>query len=138
MRNTSPNGSRQPPAPGLRAGNPLVDGIARVLIALVFVYALVGKLSGFAAVAGKIAAKGLPFPSALLGAAVVLLLSGSALLISGWRSRLGAVLLLLFLVPTSLIFHGDVGDPLQRIQLLKNVAIIGGLLLVANAPDTRG
>ena len=52
--------------------------------------------------------------------------------------RVGAVLLLLFLVPTSLIFHGDVGDPLQRIQLLKNVAIIGGLLLVANAPDTRG
>jgi putative oxidoreductase len=137
MSTPSPSGSHPQPAPGLRPGNPLVDGIARVLIGLVFVHALVGKLSGFSAVAGKIAAKGLPVPSLLLGAAVVLLIAGSALLISGWRSRLGAVLLLVFLVPTSLIFHGEVGDPLQRIQLLKNVAIIGGLLLVANAPDAR-
>lgn len=137
MSSADPSGSRQPPAPALRPGNPLVDGIARVLIALVFVHALVGKLSGFGAVAEKIADKGLPFPSVLLGAAVVLLTAGSALLISGWRSRLGAVLLLVFLVPTSLIFHGEVGDPLQRIQLLKNVAIMGGLLLVANAPDAR-
>ncbi|WP_411877125.1 DoxX family protein [Vulcanococcus limneticus] len=137
MSSASPRQSRQPQSPGLPAGNPLVGGIARVLIALVFVHALVGKLSGFGAVAGKIAAKGLPFPSLLLGAAVVLLTIGSALLISGWRSRLGAVLLLVFLIPTSVIFHGEVGDPLQRIQLLKNVAIIGGLLLVANAPDAR-
>ncbi|WP_411869235.1 DoxX family protein [Vulcanococcus limneticus] len=137
MRNTSPRDSQPQQPPGLRPGNPLVDAIARVLIGLVFVHALVGKLSGFSAVAATIAAKGLPVPSLLLGAAVVLLTAGSALLISGWRSRLGAVLLLVFLVPTSLIFHGEVGDPLQRIQLLKNVAIIGGLLLVANAPDVR-
>lgn len=121
------------PAPG----NRLVDGIARVLIALVFLHALFGKLTGFGAVAGRIAAKGLPFPSVLLGAAVVLLAAGSALLVSGWRQRLGAVLLLAFLIPTTVIFHGEVGDPLQRIQFLKNVAIIGALVLVANRPDSR-
>ena len=137
MSSTGSSGSRELQTPGLRPGNTLVNAIARVLIGLVFVHAMVGKLSGFSAVADTIAAKGLPVPSVLLGAAVVLLTAGSALLISGWRSRLGAVLLLVFLVPTSLIFHGAVGDPLQRIQLLKNVAIIGGLLLVANAPDVR-
>lgn len=119
----------------LAPGNPLIDGIARVLLGLVFLHALLGKLTGFEAVAAKIAAKGLPFPSLLLGAAVLLLAVGSLLLISGWKRRLGAVLLLVFLIPTTLIFHGEVGDLQQRIQLLKNVAIIGGLLLVANQSD---
>jgi putative oxidoreductase len=111
------------------AGNRLVDGIARVLIALVFLNALPGKITGFQQVAGVIAAKGVPLAP---------LVVGSVLLVSGWRSRLGAILLLIFLVPTSLIFHGNVHEIPERIQLLKNVAIIGGLVLVANAPDARG
>ncbi|MGB7564906.1 MAG: DoxX family protein [Prochlorococcaceae cyanobacterium] len=115
--------------------SPLVDGIARVFLGLVFLHALLGKLTGFEAVAARIAAKGLPFPSLLLGAAVLLLAVGSLLLISGWKRRLGAVLLLVFLIPTTVIFHGAVAELPERIQLLKNLAIIGGLLLVANQSD---
>lgn len=109
----------------------LLNRIARVLLCLVFVYSLVGKLTGFAGPAAAIAAKGLPLAPVLLVAAIVLMAAGSALVISGWRSRLGAVLLLLFLVPTTMLFHGDVADAGERIQLLKNLAIVGGLLLLA-------
>jgi putative oxidoreductase len=108
----------------------LLNRIARVLLCLVFVNAVIGKLTGFGAVAGVIAAKGLPLAPLLLVAAMALMAVGSVLVISGWKARLGAVLLLLFLVPTTLIFHSDVADTMQRIQLLKNLAIIGGLLLV--------
>ncbi|QPN64075.1 DoxX family protein [Synechococcus sp. CBW1004] len=108
----------------------LLNRIARVLLCLVFVNAVIGKLTGFGAVAGVIAAKGLPLAPLLLVAAMALMAVGSALVISGWKARLGAILLLLFLVPTTLIFHSDVADTMQRIQLLKNLAIIGGLLLV--------
>jgi putative oxidoreductase len=101
-----------------------------VLLCLVFLNAVLGKLMGFGAVAGVIAAKGLPLAPLLLVAAMALMAVGSALVISGWKARLGAVLLLLFLVPTALIFHSDVADTMQRIQLLKNLAIMGGLLLV--------
>ncbi len=97
---------------------------------------VLGKLMGFGAVAGVIAAKGLPLAPLLLVAAMALMAVGSALVISGWRARLGVILLLLFLVPTTLIFHSDVADSAQRIQLLKNLAIIGGLLLVADQ-DSR-
>jgi putative oxidoreductase len=109
----------------------LLNRIARVLLCLVFVYSLVGKLTGFAGPAAAIAAKGLPLAPVLLVAAIVLMAAGSALVISGWKSRLGAVLLLLFLVPTTMLFHGDVADAGERIQLLKNLAIVGGLLLLA-------
>jgi putative oxidoreductase len=115
----------------------LLNRIARVLLCLVFVNAVIGKLTGFADVAGAIAAKGLPLAPVLLVAAMALMAVGSALVISGWRARLGVVLLLLFLIPTTLIFHGDVADKMERIQLFKNLAIIGGLLLVADQ-DSRG
>jgi putative oxidoreductase len=110
----------------------LLNRIARVFLCLVFVNALLGKFTGFAAVAGGIAAKGLPLAPVLLVAAMVLMAVGSALVISGWRARLGVWLLLLFLVPTTLLFHGDLGSVQERIQLFKNLAIIGGLLLVAD------
>ncbi len=116
---------------------PWIGGLARVLLALVFVHALVGKLTTFTAVADKISAKGLPLAPLLLVLAMALLAVGSALLILGWRQRLGAVLLMIFLLPTSLIFHSDLGDSSERIQLLKNLAIVAGLLLVANQPSER-
>ena len=112
----------------------LLDGIARVLLCLVFLHAVIGKLTGFAGVAGMIAGRGLPLAPVLLAAAVALMLVWSVLVISGVRVRLGAILLLLFLVPTTLLFHNDVSDPQERIALLKNLSIMGGLLLVAERP----
>jgi putative oxidoreductase len=115
----------------------LANRIGRSLLCLVFVYSLIGKLTGFAGPAAAIAAKGLPLAPLLLVAAIMLMAIGSVLVISGWRSRLGALLLLVFLVPTTLLFHGDVADAAERIQLLKNLAIVGGLLLVIDQ-DNRG
>ena len=115
----------------------LLNRIARVLLCLVFIHAVIGKLTGFAGVAGAIAAKGLPLAPVLLVAAMALMAVGSALVISGWKARLGAVLLLVFLVPTTMLFHGDVADRMERIQLFKNLAIMGGLLLVVDQ-DSRG
>jgi putative oxidoreductase len=110
----------------------LLNGIARVLLCLVFLHAVIGKLTGFSGVAGMIAGRGLPIAPVLLAAAMALMAVGSVLVISGYRMRLGAILLLLFLVPTTLLFHNDVADPQERIALLKNLSIIGGLLLVAD------
>jgi len=37
---------------------------------------------------------------------------------------------MMLLIPTTLIFHSDVADNMQCIQLFKNLAIMGGFLLV--------
>jgi putative oxidoreductase len=50
---------------------------------------------------------------------------------------IGRVVLLVFLVPTSLLFHGDVADKMERIHLFKSLAIVGGLLLMADQ-DSKG
>ena len=108
----------------------LLNRIARVLLCLVFINAVIGKFAGFTDTADAIAAKGLPMAAALVVGSMLLMAAGSALVISGWRSRLGAVLLLIFLIPTTLLFHGNAGDAAERIQLLKNLSIMAGLLFV--------
>ena len=83
---------------------------------------MIGKFWGFTGTAYAIAVKGLPLAAPSV--------------ISGWRSCLGAVLLLIFLIPTTLLFHGDAGDAAERIQLLKNLSIMAGLLFVIEQGNT--
>jgi putative oxidoreductase len=114
----------------------LLNRFARVLLCLVFINAVIGKFGGFSETADAIAAKGLPLAAALVVASMLLMAAGAALVTSGWRSRLGAVLLLIFLIPTTLLFHGDAGDAAERIQLLKNLSIMAGLLFVIEQGNT--
>jgi uncharacterized membrane protein YphA (DoxX/SURF4 family) len=73
----------------------------------------------------------------LAWAAIVFEWLGAFCLVTGFKKELGAALLIIFLVPTTLLFHSPV-DPAQQTQFLKNMAIMGGLLLVvAGAPLGR-
>ena len=90
--------------------------------------ALPGKIGNFSGTASFIASKGIPEPlaSALLIGAIVVLIVGSVFLVFGSNTILGASLLLIFLVPTTLIFHTN---PLELPQLFSNLAVIGALIL---------
>ena len=67
---------------------------------------------------------------ALLAAAIVLLILGSFFLGLGRDTRLGASLLLIFLVPTTLIFHAAPIDA----GFIRNLSLIGALLLAITRP----
>ena len=101
-----------------------LDVLGRILIAALFVNALPGKMTNFSGTASFIASKGIPEPlsSALLVCAIVVLVFGSVLLVFGSNTILGASLLLIFLVPTTLIFHTN---PLDLSHLFTNLAVIG-------------
>lgn len=76
--------------------------------------------------------------STLFYAAVLVELGGGLSLASGFRARYGALILALFLVPTTWIFHfspafgpdGNVVDRMQLLNGMKNLGLMGGLLLV--------
>ena len=105
----------------------LFDFLGRVLMAAVFVNALPAKLTDFAGTSAYIASKGVPvgLASVLLVGAIVALIAGTILLVFGADTTLGASLLLVFLVPTTLIFHTFPVDG----GFFMNLALIGGLLL---------
>jgi putative oxidoreductase len=114
-------------------GIPVV--IARILLALMFVLAGVGKLGGLEGTAGYIASKGLPLPMVLAVAAGVVELVAGVLLIIGWQARWAALALAAFTLVASVIFHNFWAMPaeqqmMQQLMFMKNMAVVGGLLLV--------
>jgi len=105
--------------------------IGRLLLGLIFV------MSGFQKVADPggtqvyMQAMGITWATTLfyLGAIAIELVGGVSLVLGLW-SRIGAVLLVLFMIPTTWIFHSNFGDPNQTIHFMKNLAMVGGLLYV--------
>jgi putative oxidoreductase len=121
----------------------------RILLAAIFILSGAGKLMGWSGTAGMMAAKGLPAPQVLLALAIAFEILGGLSVATGYRARIGALLLILFLIPATLVFHNfwayQGGErEMQMAHFLKNVAILGGLLIVAargpgrasNAPAT--
>jgi putative oxidoreductase len=109
--------------------------IARLLLALMFVLAGFGKLTGLEGTAGYIASKGLPAPMLLAFASGVVELGAGLLLIIGWQARWAALALAAFTLAASLIFHNYWTLPadqqmMQQLMFMKNLSITGGLLFV--------
>ncbi|MGZ3515439.1 MAG: DoxX family protein, partial [Thermodesulfobacteriota bacterium] len=57
-------------------------------------------------------------------------LFGSITVILGYFARFGTALLLIFLIPTTLIFHNIFVDSKMMIHFMKNVGMFGGLLVL--------
>jgi putative oxidoreductase len=125
--------------------------LGRFLLSAVFFVSAYRKFEDPGAVATRIAeaaAKAAWVPEAvalgvrdaaplLAWAAISFEVLGAFCLITGFKKELGAALLLIFLLPTTFLFHPP-SDPAQQTQFLKNLAIMGGLLLViASGPGGR-
>ena len=80
---------------------------------------------------------GVPMAGLLVPASGVLALAGGLSILLGYRAKLGAWLLVLFLVPVTLLMHNfwAVKDPMmsqmQMAMFLKNVTMLGGALLIS-------
>ena len=105
--------------------------ISRILISAIFIYAIPGKILNFEKTIDLIVNRNIPSTLAtfLLISAIICLIFGSILFISGFKQKLGVYLLLIFIVPTTFIFHIY---PFQLKAVLMNSALIGGLLLGLN------
>ncbi len=106
----------------------------RVLMALLFLIAGVGKIAGFAGTAGYIASQGLPLPELGAAIAIAVEVGGGLALITGFQTRLVALAMAVFTVVSALIFHNFWALPadqvmVNQIMFLKNLSIVGGLLM---------
>jgi len=105
----------------------LLDFVGRAFFAFLFAKAIPGKVTDFASTVDFIASRGVPEPLAtvLLLAAIVVLIAGTISFVVAPNTRTGASLLLVFLVPTTLIFHTFPIDA----GFVRNLSLIGGLIL---------
>ncbi len=112
----------------MKAYAPLV---ARVLLGLIFVVSGANKIASFEGTQQYMAEYGLPAKGFLLVGATVVEVAGGLSIMLGYGARIGAAVLILFLIPATLIFHTDFSQQTQVVMFLKNLSIMGGLLLLA-------
>ncbi len=111
--------------------------LGRLMIVAIFLLAAVGqKIPKFSDTADYMALEGVPMPKVMLGGAIVFLIAGGLSVAAGFKARIGATLLLVFLLLATYFFHDfwTQEDPMakqeQMIQFMKNASMMGAMLLV--------
>ncbi len=104
--------------------------IGRTFLATIFIHAAVNQIFDFANTQTMMAEKGLPFATVLLVGTIIVQIVGGLSLVVGYQTRWGAWLLILFLIPTTLVFHNFWDVPSEKIDFFKNLSIMGGLLMI--------
>ena len=109
--------------------------LGRLLFALIFV------MSGFNHFSKQTisyaAAQGVPLASLAVPFSGILAILGGLSILLGYRAKIGAWLIVLFLVPVTFMMHKFWGitDPMtaqiQMIMFMKNVSMLGGALLIS-------
>tara|TARA_B100000401_G_C52230414_1_gene450266 strand:+ start:58 stop:438 length:381 start_codon:yes stop_codon:yes gene_type:complete len=107
-----------------------LDFFSRLAISAIFISAIPKHLYGFERSVEYISLQGIPDPiaSVLLVGAIICLTLGSGFLIFGGNQKIGSIFLLVFLIPTTIIFHIF---PFQERAILLNLGLIGGLIITA-------
>ena len=118
------------------AYNPTLLLIGRVCLAAVFVLFGIRKLMAVAGTTGYFTKLGLPLPEILVWLVILVEIGGGILLIVGWRTRLVAWILAGFVVLATAAAHRywefDAAQYVPQLtNFMKNLAIVGGLLMVA-------
>jgi putative oxidoreductase len=108
--------------------NNVISLLARLLLAQLFLLPGLSKISGFAATQGYMESMGVP--GMLLPLVILLEVGGGLALVFGVLTRWVALALALFCVAAALLFHSNLGDQVQMIMFMKNLAIAGGFLLL--------
>ena len=109
--------------------------LGRFLFALIFVMAGANHFNK--QTIGYAASQGVPLASIAVPLSGVLAIAGGLSILLGYRAKLGASLIVLFLVPVTFMMHKfwTVTDPmmaqLQMVMFMKNVSMLGGALLIS-------
>ena len=106
--------------------------VGRILMALIFLLSGIGKFAQPAMSLAYMKMNGVPAAQPLLYLSAIVEVVGGLTLLIGFRARWAALILFLWLIPVTLMMHAIPGGQMNQVELMKNLAIMGGLLIVAS------
>ncbi len=109
--------------------NPLFSLAGRVMIALIFVLAGLNKISAIEGTQAYMEAMGLP--GILIYPTILFEVAAGLAIIAGFQTRSVALALAGFSLLSAFVFHNQLGDQMQFILFMKNVAMAGGFFFLA-------
>jgi putative oxidoreductase len=104
--------------------------VARVFLGHIFLLAGLSKIGAYEGTQGYMDAMGVP--GMFLPLVILLEVGGGLAIIAGLQTRWAAYALAVFSVVSAVIFHNNLGDQTQMVMFMKNFAIAGGFLLLAD------
>jgi putative oxidoreductase len=112
--------------------------IGRILLGVIFFISGLFKVAGYSQIVGYAAAKGLPLASVAIALAAAVEILGGVAILAGFKARIAAGPLFLYLIPTTFLFHNfwalhGMEQQDNMIHFMKNLAIMGGLLFLAGS-----
>ncbi|MGB9368111.1 MAG: DoxX family protein [Xanthobacteraceae bacterium] len=102
--------------------------LARILIAILFLIASYNKFKGLGGSTAYFTKLGVPAPSVAAPLAAAFELAAGILLLVGFKTRLVALAIGVFVIIAALLAHTNFADGNQLNHFLKNFAIVGGCL----------
>ncbi len=105
--------------------------VGRIFLSAMFILAGYGKLTAIAGTAGWFESIGLPAPTVLTVLVGTLELVGGLAILAGFQTRIAALAIAAFTIAATLVAHTDLADQVQQLFFMKNLAITGGLLVLA-------
>ena len=106
----------------------IVEFIGRILLSALFLIEGIGKISMQEDVIMYMADYGVP--EILFIPAIILEILFPLLLIIGYKTKLSALIMALFTLTVAIIFHTDFSDGMQMTFFLKDLAIVGGFMII--------
>ena len=104
--------------------------LARILISLIFIWSGMQKILHFSGTQQYMAMHKMPLTALLLVGAIIVEIGAGLAVFFGFQTRWAALILALYVIAATLIFHGHISDQAQLTQFLKNLTTIGGLLML--------
>jgi putative oxidoreductase len=110
--------------------------VGRILYSAIFIMSGIGHLTQSKMMAGYAKSKGIPAAELMVIASGLVELVGALLIVLGFHARIGACLIVLFLVPVTFMMHNfwTLKDPMAKIHdqamFNKNIALLGAALLI--------
>ena len=103
----------------------------RVLLASLFIVSAIKSIFwGFGDFSNAVASKNIPFPVFVAVLVLAVKIVGGISVATDYKSMYGAFSLLVFTILATIMFHNPFADPGQLTNMLKNIAIIGGIVLL--------
>ena len=112
----------------------IIQLIGRIMLALIFILSGVGKTFDTAGTAGYMQNFGVP--GELLWPSIIFEVIAGICVAIGYNTRWAAFSLAIFSIVTAVIFHRNFGQDVQMYLFLKNIAMAGGLMLLATGGHT--
>jgi putative oxidoreductase len=113
----------------------IVTVLGRLLLCAIFLMAAAGNILRFNDMAANLGRLGMPSPTAMLVVATVFMIVGSVSVVLGYKARIGALLLFLFLLPATYYGHAfwkmeGTEQQDHLIHFMKNLSMMGAMLFI--------